>query len=80
MSKSKFIIHKDTHPELPAYVWMAVDEAFMSPETVTNISPETFNKTVEARYMTIDEIDPDFYKKINVETNEKTEDSEMPEV
>lgn len=68
MSKSKFIIHKDTHPELPAYVWMAVDEAFMSPETVTEISEDTFNKTVEARYTTIDEIDPDFYKKINVET------------
>lgn len=72
MSKSKFIIHKDTHPELPSYVWMAVDEAFMSPETVTDISPETFNKTVEAHYMTIDEIDPDFYEKTNVRTNEKT--------
>lgn len=68
MSKSKFTIHKDTHLELPAYVWMAVDEAFMSPETVTEISEDTFNKTVEARYTTIDEIDPDFYKKINVET------------
>jgi hypothetical protein len=55
---------KSTHLELPEYVWIPVDEDFMSPETVTNISQETLSECVNVRYATMDGINPDFYEKI----------------
>lgn len=68
MSKSKFIIHKDTHPELPAYVWVPISENFLHPKTVGGFVSD------KTRYAYV-EMNPEYYEKINIETNDKTEEN-----